>query len=89
MKVTIIIIKGYIFATIISQNKSDKTKDTKVVGTDIKMITIVVQYFSKILFVTTISSISFFVNYFTCMSILLHNFVILKIYHTSNVFSNI
>ena len=42
--IIIIIIIGYIFATIISQNKSDKTKDTKVVGTDIKMITIVVQY---------------------------------------------
>ena len=30
----IIIIIGYIFTTIISQNMSDKTKDMKVVGTD-------------------------------------------------------
>ena len=30
-----LIIIGYIFATIISPNKSDKTKDMKVVGTDI------------------------------------------------------
>ena len=32
--IIIIIIIGYIFATIISQNMSDKTKDMKVVGTD-------------------------------------------------------